>query len=149
MARNHIVIDAPPDAVYDVLTDAHAYPEWVVGAKAIRGVDRGWPRTGTRMHHKVGAGLLDIEDETRIVGKRRHRRVELEVKIRPVGIGHVVLDLKPKAGGRRTKVTMTERLTDGPAGHLWNPVLSAAIRVRNAISLRRLRRLVASRNGRR
>jgi uncharacterized protein YndB with AHSA1/START domain len=33
MARNEIVIDAPPEKVYETLVDPRANPEWVVGAK--------------------------------------------------------------------------------------------------------------------
>jgi uncharacterized protein YndB with AHSA1/START domain len=147
MARNEIMIDAPPEKVYEVLLDPSAYPQWVVGAKQLRGVDRKWPRTGGRFHHKVGAGAVTLNDSTKLLEKKENRRVVLEVRIRPVGVGKVAIDLKPKRRGRRTKVVMTEDLMRGPASWVRGPIRSAAISVRNAISLRRLRRLVASRAG--
>ena len=82
MARNEIVIDAPPEKVYEVLLDPSAYPKWVVGAKQLRGVDRRWPRTGARFHHKVGAGAVTLNDSTKLLEKKENRRVVLEVRIR-------------------------------------------------------------------
>jgi uncharacterized protein YndB with AHSA1/START domain len=147
MARNEIVIDAPPEQVYETLLDPSAYPQWVVGAKQLRAVDRKWPRPGARFHHKVGAGPVTLADSTKLLEKKANRRVVLEVRVRPVGTGKVALDLKPKRRGRRTKVVMTEDLTRGPASWVRRPIRSAAIWARNAVSLRRLRRLVASRAG--
>jgi uncharacterized protein YndB with AHSA1/START domain len=149
MARNEIVIDAPPEQVYETLLDANAYAEWVVGAKKVRGVDRSWPRKGSRFHHKVGVGPAELADSTKLLEKKPNSRVVLEVRIRPLGVGTVALDLRPKHRGRKTKVVMTERLTGGPLAWVRNPSLTLGIAARNAVSLRRLRRLVASRyNGR-
>jgi uncharacterized protein YndB with AHSA1/START domain len=147
MARNEIVIDAPPEKVYETLLDPSAYPQWVVGAKELRGVDRRWPRRGARFHHRVGVGPVTIADSTKIVEKKPNRRVVLEVRVRPLGTGQVALDLKPKRRGRRTKVVMTEDVTRGPVSWIRRPIRSAAISARNTVSLRRLRRLVASRAG--
>ncbi len=147
MPRNEIVIDAPPKNVYETLLDASAYPQWVVGAKELRGVDRKWPRKGARFHHKVGAGPVGLADSTKIKDKKANRRVVLEVRTRPLGVGEVELDLKPKRRGRKTKVVMTEHFTRGPLSWIRSPLMTAGIAARNAVSLRRLRRLVASRTG--
>jgi len=147
MPRNEIVIDAPPEKVYETLMDPSAYPEWVVGAKQLRDVDRKWPRRGARFHHSVGVGPVKLDDSTKILENKPNRRVVLEVRVRPLATGKVALDLKPKRRGRRTRVVMTEDLTRGPLSWVREPLRSAAISVRNAISLRRLRRLVASRAG--
>ncbi len=147
MARNEIVIDAPPEKVYETLLDPGAYPKWVVGAKQLRGVDSKWPRKGARFHHTIGAGPVTLDDSTKIIDTKPNRRVVLEVRIRPVGVGKVAIDLKPKRRGRKTKVVMTEDLTRGPASWVLRPIRTAAISGRNTISLRRLRRLVASRAG--
>jgi uncharacterized protein YndB with AHSA1/START domain len=144
MTRNHIVIDAAPSKVYDVLMDASCYPRWVVGAKDLRGTDPGWPRKGTRFHHRVGAGIANLEDWSRIVDKKPNRRVVLDAQFRPLGAAKITLDLRPKARGSKTHVTMTEQ-PKGPVRWVWNPVASAGLKARNALSLRRLRRLVASR----
>jgi hypothetical protein len=67
--------------------------------------------------------------------------------VRPFGVGYVDIDLKPKARGRKTTVTMTEDFTSGPLSWVVRPLRWAAISTRNVISLRRLRRLVTSRAG--
>jgi uncharacterized protein YndB with AHSA1/START domain len=146
MARSEIVIDAPPEKVYATLLDANAYSDWVVGAQKIRGVDRGWPRIGSRFHHKVGVGPAALADSTKIIDKKLNKRVVLEVRIRPAGVGNVTLDLKPTRRGRKTKVVMTERIKRGPLARIPRPGLAIGLRARNALSLRRLRRLVASRH---
>jgi uncharacterized protein YndB with AHSA1/START domain len=145
MARNRIVIDASPEAVYDVLMDANAYGHWVVGAHEIRRADRRWPRVGSRFHHRVGTRAVNIDDSSKLLEKQRNRRIVLEARFRPLGVAHVALDLEPKARGRRTKVTMNEEVVSGPGRRLWKPLVDASVKARNAIALRRLRDLVASR----
>jgi uncharacterized protein YndB with AHSA1/START domain len=143
VARNRITIAAPPDAVYAVLLDPACYERWVVGAKEIRGVDAAWPREGARFHHTVGAGQARVRDSSKLVEAVPGRRLVLEVRFRPVGVAHVVLDLERRR--RATRVTMTEYPVSGPAHWLWSRPLDVLTRVRNRIALRRLRHLVESR----
>ena len=147
MPRNDIVIDAPPAAVYKTLLEAESYPRWVVGAKKLRGSDRSWPRRNSRFHHRVGVGPLTLDDSTKLIDSVPDKRVVLEVRIRPVGLGRVRLDLAPRRRGKRTKVVMTERPTGGPWKWFGRPLTNVAIRGRNAVSLRRLRRLVMASAG--
>src|SRR4051794_29815125 len=121
MARNDIVIDAPPSAVYEKLLDPSCYPEWILGAKELRGADRSWPKPGARFHHRVGAGPITLADNTKLLVAETDRRVVLEVRIRPLGVGKVQLDLKPRARGRKTKVVMNERVTSGPFRWVGRP----------------------------
>ena len=145
MSRNHITIDAPPECVYEVLTDAEAYGDWVVGAKQIRGVDRRWPHRGAAFHHRVGAGPFELRDESKILEAKENRRLVLEVRVQPLGEAHVIVDLRPRSRGRRTRVTLTEYPTAGPARHALGLPLQAATHARNAWSLRRLRRIAERR----
>jgi uncharacterized protein YndB with AHSA1/START domain len=147
VSRNEIVIDAPPEDVYATLLDPSTYPKWVVGAKDVRAVDRRWPRRGARFYHKVGAGPAEIKDNTKLIDKEPNKRVVLEVRFRPVGVGTVAIDLKPKHRGRKTKVVMREQMTRGPVAWIRNPMVTIGLKARNAVSLRRLRRLVASSRG--
>jgi uncharacterized protein YndB with AHSA1/START domain len=147
MARNEIVIDAPPSEVYETLLDAKNYPKWVLGAKRLRGVDASWPRRGSRFSPKVGAGPVEMDANTRLLEKQENRLVVLCVQLQPLATGIVRLALKPKARGRKTRVVMTEDATSGPLAWFKNPVTTATIAIRNALSLRRLRRLVASGRG--
>lgn len=149
MSRNEIVIDVPPADVYALLLDAEAYPRWLVGAKDIRGTDPGWPRKGKRFHHRVGVGPVTVEDNTKLVEKRPNERVALEVRFRPGGVGIVQFELAAADDGRATKVTMTEDFTQGPAARIPGVLQRPLLLVRNALSLRRLRSLLASRSERR
>ncbi len=145
MTRNQILIDAPPEAVYETLLDPAAFPKWVVGAKDVRDVDAHWPREGSRFHHRVGVPPLTLDDNTKILDKKPNRRVVLEARFRPLGVAKITMQLRPKSRGRKTLVTMTERPIGGPARFVWNPVTRLGLKARNAVSLRRLRALVASR----
>jgi len=148
MARNSIVIHAPPEDVYAVLSDADSYARWVVGSKEIRGTDRDWPRPGGRFHHTVGAGPARIEDDSEVTRAEPGRRLELEVRFRPAGTAHVTIELEPEAGARATALTMTEVPTGGPPLRVWRLALDAVTHLRNTESLRRLRRIVEARSAR-
>jgi uncharacterized protein YndB with AHSA1/START domain len=147
VARNDIVIDAPPAVVFETLMDADAYAQWIVGARQVRSTDRAWPRPGTRFHHRVGIGPLTLADSTKLISTDPNRSIVLEVRARPLGRARVKFDLRSKSRGRRTKVVMTERTTSGIWSLVPNPVERVLIHARNAASLRRLRRVVASRAG--
>src|SRR5688572_14786637 len=99
MARNSIRTNAEPDAVFDVLDDACAYPRWVVGARRLRGVDPSWPRVGSRFHHALGTAAGELHDSSIVREHDRPRRLVLEVRFRPAGVARVEIDVVPDAGG--------------------------------------------------
>ncbi|HVE90800.1 MAG TPA: SRPBCC family protein [Actinomycetota bacterium] len=141
MAQNVTRIRAPVERVFQVLTDAAAYPDWVVGARSIRAVDGDWPRSGSAFHHTLGAGPLHVSDSTRIIEIDPPRRLVLSAKARPVGlVARVSLDLEQD--GDETIVKMAEKGIGGLAGLLWNPLFDKLTQIRNARSLDRLKRLV-------
>jgi hypothetical protein len=88
-----------------------------------------------------------MADNTRLIEKQENRLVVLSVQLRPLATGVVRLVLNSKARGRKTRVVMTEDVTTGPLAWFKNPLTTATIVARNALSLRRLRRLVASSRG--
>ena len=147
MARNAIVIDARPSDVFEVLADAHSFGFWVVGSKEVRGHDRQWPRRGSKFRHTVGVGPLQLKDDSEVLEVRRDRRLVLEARVRPFGTATVELDLRAVRRGKKTKVTMTESARAGPMKRAWNPLLDVAMKVRNVIALRRLKRLAEARAG--
>jgi uncharacterized protein YndB with AHSA1/START domain len=147
MARNDITVNARPADVFGVLTDPDAYGFWVVGAKRIRGHDRGWPRRGTRFHHTVGVGPAELSDDSKVLDVEQDKRLVLEARVRPFGTAVVDIELRPKKRGKATKVTMRETARRGPAERAWNPVFDALMHARNAIALRRLKRLTEARSG--
>lgn len=144
MATNSIVIEAPASAVWASLVDPWTYEVWVRGAKQIRDVDATWPQVGARFHHLVGFGPFAVADVTRIVRIEHERVVELDAAARPMGRVNVVLELSD--GDGLTRVTMHENPTSGPVAVLDNPLQQAAVRLRNASSLQRLKKVVEHRH---
>lgn len=137
---NSIVVRAGPEAVFDVLDDAHAYPCWVVGTRRIRHVDSTWPAVGSRFHHAIGTFVAELHDSTVVVARDRPRRLELEVRFRPTGVARVRIEVAPVIGG--TRIVFEETPVAGPAEWLPGAVTRPLFSIRNAFSLKRLRRIV-------
>jgi NAD(P)-dependent dehydrogenase (short-subunit alcohol dehydrogenase family)/uncharacterized protein YndB with AHSA1/START domain len=141
MARNRVHIHASPEEVFAVLADPERYPEWVVGADKIRDYDEEFPQVGSRFHHKVGPGPINIRDHSEVLEVDPPRRLVLKAKARPLGTATIELDLRESAGG--TEVLMQERPGDRLTSlFVGNPVADTALRVRNAEALARLKRIV-------
>ena len=145
MARNMITVDAPLQTVWDVLADPPSYEIWVVGNKSIRGYDKSWPAPGSEFHHKVGFGPLATKDKTVAIEADPPRRLVMLVRALPVIRATVSFTLEPEGSG--TRVTMEERPRGTPWEQLWNPVLDRLTGLRNAETLRRLKRLAEVRAG--
>jgi uncharacterized protein YndB with AHSA1/START domain len=143
VARTEIEIEAPPEQVWAVLAEPKHYPDWVVGASAIRDADPGFPAPGTRFHHRVGFGPLKIDDHSEAVEAEPPRRLKLRAKARPLGTAFVTLVLEPTARG--THVTMYEEPADLLSRVVYNPITDLLLHGRNVESLRRLKALVEAR----
>jgi uncharacterized protein YndB with AHSA1/START domain len=143
VARAEIAVAAPPERVFDVLSDGRLYGHWVVGSRAIRAVDPGWPAPGTRLHHTVGIGPLNLDDNTCVEDAEPPWRLRLRARARPLGTAVVSIELHPHPVG--TRVVMVEDPGD-PLSCLWfAPPVQPLLRRRNAESLRRLRDLAEGR----
>jgi uncharacterized protein YndB with AHSA1/START domain len=145
MAVNEIDIAAPPEAVFDVLSDADSYEFWVVGAKEIRGSDPGFPKPGTRFYHTVGLGPLTLRDHSTVVELDPPRRLVLEAGLRSLGSALVTLDLHSEGTGSR--IVMTERPASGLPLRIGLRLGNVLLRGRNFLSLEQLKELVESRRG--
>jgi carbon monoxide dehydrogenase subunit G len=153
MPVNEIEVDAPPSAVWAVLADPPTYEEWVVGNKEIRDHDPKWPTAGTEFHHKVGFGPVAVKDKTvsmeavtpapRGTPPVPRGRLVMNVRAFPIGHGVVSFDLTEAGGG--TRVRMEELPAGGPIKAMWL-ALAPLVKVRNAETLRRLKRLSESRH---
>ena len=143
MSVNEIEVEAPPSAVWAVLADPPTYEEWVVGNKEIRDHDPNWPAAGTEFHHKVGFGPVAVKDKTVSLEALTARRLIMNVRAFPAGQGVVTFDLTESGAG--THVRMEELPAGGPIERLW-PALAPLVKVRNAETLRRLRRLAERRH---
>ncbi|MDQ2629515.1 MAG: SDR family NAD(P)-dependent oxidoreductase [Actinomycetota bacterium] len=141
MARNRVHIHATPEKVFAVLADPECYPEWVVGADAIRDYDEDFPAVGSRFHHKVGPPSVTVRDHSEVIEVDPPHRLVLKAKARPLGTATIALDLRESAGGTEVRMEETpgDRLTSLFVG---NPVADTGLRIRNAEALSRLKRLV-------
>jgi uncharacterized protein YndB with AHSA1/START domain len=139
MAANEQFISAPPERVFDVLADPDSYGYWVVGSKRIRDADAAFPAAGTRFHHAVGFGPIDVKDHTEVLESDPPRLLKLKAKARPLGTAHVTLTIAPEGEGSR--VRMVEDPGDTLTAFVFNPLTHLLVRGRNEESLRRLARL--------
>jgi uncharacterized protein YndB with AHSA1/START domain len=137
MARTERTIEATPERIFDVLSDPRSYGYWVVGSKEIRDADPSWPEPGSRFHHTVGFGPLEVKDHTVSLECERPRVLKLRAKARPLGTAIVTLELAP-AGDGKTRVTMTEDPGDALTAFVFNPLTHLLVRGRNVESLSRL-----------
>jgi uncharacterized protein YndB with AHSA1/START domain len=139
MATNHIQIAVSPDEVFAALANAANYGDWVVGSDTIRDADPEWPKVGSRFHHRVGVGPLKLNDHTEVLEVDPPHRLVMHARARPLGTAEVAMRLTERDGG--TLVTMTETAGDRLSRLMLNRLTDPLIRLRNAESLRRLKRI--------
>ena len=139
MARNSTFIDAPPERVFEVLSDPRSYGEWVVGSREIRDADSDWPEPGTVLHHTVGLGPFALADHTLVEESLPPVRLRLLARARPLPSARITIDLRPEADG--TRLTMVEDVALPFGSLLMGPLGHGMLRLRNVESLRRLKEL--------
>ena len=145
MAENEIRVERTPEQVFEVLADPFSYEDWVVGASDIRDVEGVWPQEGATFHHTQFVPKVGLKDTTTVLDCEPPSRILLCVRARPVVVGEVEFTLQAKEGG--THVTMRENPVGGVMGPIHNPLFDVGLRLRNAETLRRLKRLAESRPG--
>lgn len=137
MACNEVLIRVPPREVFAVLGDPRVYPRWVVGSGDLRFADPAWPSVGSRLATRVGRGPVGLGATTTVVDAVPERMVKLLVQSPPLPDAGVRIDLRQ--AGEATRVSLRE----GPANPLLSllagPLVHETIRLRNAISLARLK----------
>jgi uncharacterized protein YndB with AHSA1/START domain len=136
MSSNTRLVDATPQAVWDVLSDGWLYPLWVVGASRMREVDDTWPEVGSRLHHSVGVWPLLVDDHTEVLDVTPGASLTLRARAWPGGEAKVHVRLTPS--GQRTEVRIDEDVVTGPARLAPRPVRGLSLKWRNEESLRRL-----------
>ena len=139
MATNHIQIAVSPTEVFAALANAANYGDWVVGSDIIRDADPEWPKVGSRFYHRVGVGPLKLNDHTEVLEVDPPRRLIMHARARPLGTAEVSMRLAERDGG--TFVTMTETAGNRLSRLVLNRLTDPLIRLRNAESLRRLKRI--------
>jgi hypothetical protein len=136
MSKVTRVMRCTPDDVWAVLSDGWIFANWVVGAARIRDVERGWPDTGTKIHHSVGVWPLMLSDNTEVEHSDRPNVLRLRVRAWPSGEGVVTIHTQPHPDG--TEVVMEEIGVSGPAKLLPGLVQTVLLIPRNKESLKRL-----------
>lgn len=139
MAVNHRLMHVPPARVFEVLTDASAYADWVVGSDTVRATDPDWPAVGSRFHHRAGFGPFKVNDHTEVVENDPPRKLVLHARARPAGTAKVAMRLQAVPGG--TRVTMEETAGDPLSRLAINPLTDWIVHLRNREALRRLARI--------
>ncbi len=139
MSTTRKQISAPPERVWEVLADPDNYAHWVVGSRDIRDADPGFPAVGTRFHHTLAFGPLNLKDSSEVVEADEPRKLVLHVMARPFGRGKVTMELAPAQGG--TAVTMHEGPASPIARLTYNPLTDLLLHGRNVEALRRLAEL--------
>jgi uncharacterized protein YndB with AHSA1/START domain len=137
MAYTEIDIYVPPERVFAVLAEPRSFARWVVGSRAIRRADPDWPAAGTSFDHTVGIWPVTLSDHSEVVESIRPRLLKLLVKARPFSRAYVTLHLDAEGSG--TRVRMDERAADWRSRILFNPLTDPLVRLRNRVSLRRLK----------
>jgi uncharacterized protein YndB with AHSA1/START domain len=139
VATARTFIQTPAEDIFNVLSNADAYEDWVVGCQEVRQSDASWPEVGSSFEHRLGLGLLRIQDITTVVASVAPRRLVLRTRAWPLGETLVELRLVPKRGG--TEVEMRQQPAAGPIAALDNPLNQFVTSLRDRECLRRLRRL--------
>lgn len=124
-----------PETVFAALVDPATYPDWLVGAKAMRSVDADWPAPGSRFHHRVGiVPPVEVDDHSISLAVEPPRRLVMEVRARPFGRGRVEFRLEAADDGT---VVHFDEVPIGLASVL-RPVVAPLTASRNTRSLDRL-----------
>jgi len=141
MSVNRRHIDAPPEAVFAVLSDPDSYEHWVVGSSRTLELDGRWPDVGASFLHRQGLPVIGPKDTTTVLDVDAPTYLRMCVRVRPYMVGEVELTLAPRGAG--TDVTMVETPVGGVLSRLPRAVLDAALKLRNVETLRRLAKLAA------
>ena len=138
-------VQAPCDAVWEVLSDGWAYATWVVGASRVRDVDHSWPAEGARIHHSFGLWPAVISDTSHVERSVPDSELVLTARGWPAGEARVVLTLTPRDDDSCT-VTIEEDAVRGPGTLVPRPVRQLLIGPRTVEALRRLAYLAEGRH---
>ena len=146
MAVNKRTIRATPEEVFEVLLDPECYPDWVVGAKAVRGQDPEWPAVGSSFYHRVGVEGANLRDKTTMLALDAPRHIELTAYARPFGVARVAVRAEPVEDG--TRVEIFEMPEEGTKMRAIALLVDPLIKLRNVLSLKRLDDTVMTRAAR-
>jgi len=135
-------IQAPVHDVFAIVSDPRTYPRWLAGAVDTRAVDDDWPRPGSKFHHRVGVGPLTIPDSSVLLAIETDRRLQLEVRARP--LIKAIVTFTFVGDDQRCVISFEEEPVNRVIGSLVRPMLDPLTHLRNHRSLVRLGDLIES-----
>ncbi|MER5204144.1 SRPBCC family protein [Streptomyces sp. NPDC002825] len=141
MAQWNRLIEAPPDAVWAVLSDGEAYSRFVVGTHDSWEQEGQWPTPGSELGYtlRIGPWLYHGRTISRLC--EPVRRLELEART-DLGTARIAFRVEP--WGDDTLVIVDEHPLSGPMARWHNSFLDALTRWRNRQMLVRLGELAES-----
>lgn len=141
----HQDVDAPAQAVWDVLADGWLYATWVVGASRIRAVELSWPARGSKIHHSFGVWPAVVDDTTEVLRCDEPATMVLRARGWPAGEAQVMIRIEER-GAASCRISIGEDAVRGPGTLVPRPLRQLAIGPRNIESLRRLAFLAEGRH---
>ncbi|MFF3616965.1 SRPBCC family protein [Streptomyces sp. NPDC002580] len=139
MAVRHRLIKRSPEAVWDVLSDAERFEDWVVGTSHVEADEGKWPELGATLRYEIKIGPLTLSNRTIVRRSEPTTVLELEADSGALGTARIALELRP--WGDHTLLILDEHPLRGAGGALHNGLLDAAQQMRHRAMLRRLARL--------
>jgi carbon monoxide dehydrogenase subunit G len=139
MAVRHRLIKKSPAAVWEVLSDAERYGDWVVGTSKVELDEGRWPELGAALRYEIKIGPVALHNRTVVRRSEPTSILELEAHSGPLGTARIAIELRP--WGEDTLIVFDEHPLRGVGGALHNTFLEAALQVRHRTMLARLARL--------
>ena len=144
--RAHIDIDAPPEAVYDVMLDPSRLHDWVTIHRKVNKVDDGEPHEGYQMDQTLCLRHANFKVHWTLTEADRPHRATWEGKGPAGSYARVTNKLSPNGnGGTHFKYENTFEAPGGAMGRLASRVLVGGMPKREADkSLKKLKKLLES-----
>ena len=143
--EREIHVAAPPDAVYDFLTDARCLGEWVTIQDELEEAPDGDLRPGDRIVQRMKLAGQRFRVSWTVKEARRPERIVWEGK-GPMGSkAKAVYELTPNEGGTDFSYLNQYALPGGPAGRIAGRALGRASSREADRSLERFKAMVESR----
>jgi hypothetical protein len=145
VAVRHRLIQASPQAVWNVLADGNQYVEWVVGPSDVTPRSGQWPQVGATIGYEVRLGPVRLNNESVVRRCVAGSELEIEAKAGRLGTARIAIELRP--WGEQCLVIVDEHPLRGPGGFVHNVGVEALIQVRHRAMLARLAKLCESGDG--
>jgi uncharacterized membrane protein len=147
VVRQSIVVDAPIEAVWDLVMDPERLGEWVTIHRSVSDVPAGELTTGSRFRQRLRLRGVPLKVRWEIVECRRPRRARWHGEAAAGATAEIVYDLSEVDGGTRFDYENRFELPAGKVGKLAASAFNAVSGDREARrTLARLKSLLE--NGR-